>query len=134
MWIVPFIYKKIRINHVTITTFQILTVGGKELWLEDDSLDIHDILTPNGIYMDGAPIQFENTFLCQVNTVKTNISDFYKWEEIKIEDSDTFCWRTFYTFGETDNYTSWLPIPLHESIGKYSCKELLHIIQEHRHR
>lgn len=114
-----------------ITVFQILTVGGKELWVEDDSLDIeNDILVPNGIYLCSppTPLQQQGIFLCNVDTVKTNIADFYKWEEIQPNDSETFCWRTCYSFGEKNNYCNWLPIPINEYIGKYTHKELLHMI------
>jgi hypothetical protein len=131
MFIVPFIYKKTIIQQLCITIFKILTVGGKQLWVENDSFDINDILTPNEIYTDKSPQKFGNIMLCSVDINKTNINDFYKWEDISLQDNDTFCWRTFYTFGEKENYTSWLPVPTNEYSSDYNYKELLDIIHQY---
>ena len=67
---------------------------------------------------------------CDKNAYVTNISDFYKWDEIKLEDKDIFCWRTFYTFGEKDNYCNWLPVPTNQYIGKYNYKDLIDMIYQ----
>ena len=131
MFIIPFIHKQSVLDKITISIFQILTVGGKELWTEDNSFNLeNDILVPNGIFLEKSPIQNDNTFLCKVDVTKTNISDFYKWDEIKLEDKDIFCWRTFYTFGEKDNYCNWLPVPTNQYIGKYNYKDLIDMIYQ----
>jgi len=123
MFIVPFIHKQNIVNNIYINVFRILTVGGHEVWAEDDSASIADILTVNGIVTVVPPVKIDTTYFCKVDAEQTNMSDFYKWEEI--EDKDTFCWRTFYAFGQKENYSNWLPIPTNEYIGQYSYKDLL---------
>ncbi len=124
MFIIPFIHKHVLLNNITISIFQVLTIGGTQLWSEDDSLCVNDILTSNGIYT--TDIKIDVAYLCKVDVNKTNMSDFYKWEEI--QDNETFCWRTFYAFGQKDDYSNWLPIPDNEYIGQYTYRELLHTL------
>ena len=61
-------------------------------------------------------------WLCEVDTDKTIISDFYEWNNIN--DPSLFCWRTFYVF------PSWLPtsneIQLKECVWTY--REILESI------
>lgn len=107
---------------MTIHTFQILTVGGNTLWKENASFAVEaDILHPNGIYLDKKPFQWKDVYFCSVDTEKTDMNDFYEWTEIS-KQSDMFCWRTFYTFGNERVCDSWLPIPFH--VEPYSCEEL----------
>lgn len=117
-------------DKMNITIFQVLTIGGKELWSEDDSLDVCDILSSNDIFLTESPIKKGDIYFCRVDTTKTNINDFYKWNEISLNDTETFCWRKFYTFGENEKTINWLPIPDKEYIGKYSYKTLLHMIHQ----
>jgi hypothetical protein len=120
MFIIPFTYLKSTItqHQINIHRFIILTIGGNQLWTENDSLDpTHDILEPNGIFLEKPPINYKNYYLCQVDILKTNLNDFYKWDEIELKDKECFCWRTFYTFGNELDLSSWLPIPENESLG-----------------
>jgi len=126
MFIVPFIHKHSIVNNIYINVFCVLTVGGNEVWKEDDSATITDILTVNGVFTVVPPIKLGDTYFCKVDVDKTNMDDFYKWEEI--QDNETFCWRTFYAFGQKEDYSNWLPIPDNEYLGKYSYKNLLHIL------
>jgi hypothetical protein len=122
MFIIPFIHKTKQVNVMTIHTFQILTVGGNTLWKENSSLALEvDILHPNGIYLDKKPFQWNDVYFCSVDTSKTDMNDFYEWTEIP-KQSDMFCWRTFYTFGNMQQCDSWLPIPFH--MEPYTCEEL----------
>ena len=69
-------------------------------------------------------IDGKTAYLCIIDTNKTTMSDFYKWNEINIKntkDNNIFCWRTFYLFGNETNET-WLPIS-----NEY-YKEILYII------
>lgn len=119
MFIIPFTYHKTTLQNpkITIHRFIILTIGGKQLWTENDSLDpIHDILHPNQIYLETPPIKYENYYLCQVDITKTDMNEFYKWDEIELKDEECFCWRTFYTFGTEFDLSNWLPIPKNESL------------------
>lgn len=94
-----------------IHQYHILTVGGQALWAEDIariSTVEADYLEPSGIYLRNKPFVKENMIFCEVCTTKTNMKDFYTWNELLVEDTETFCWRTFYTFGSTE--ANWLPI------------------------
>lgn len=95
-------------------------------WKEDDSLKLEeDILHPNGIYLQGPPIQHNDLYLCPIDPLRTNLADFYQWKELDICDSETFCWRTMYLTGESHNYRGWLPIPTMERFGPYSFQDVL---------
>jgi phage tail protein X len=52
MFIVPFIHKVVTQNNLQINVFKVLTIGGSELWEEENGLNIDkDILNPNDIYV-----------------------------------------------------------------------------------
>jgi hypothetical protein len=61
--------------------------------------------------------------MCEVDTEKTCINDFYKWEEVAFEDTETFCWRTYIYL--TGNNSNWLDIPMSELLGKYSVRDII---------
>lgn len=97
-----------------VNVIKILTIGGKYLWEEDNNFDINtDILEPNGIFVKSQPknpSSFPSYYLCEVDTTKTALNDFYKWDELPITDEETFCWRSYTHL--TDTYNNiWLPIP-----------------------
>jgi hypothetical protein len=126
MFIVPFIHNCIDQNILKINIIKILTIGGKNLWEETNSLHIDkDILNPNDIYKKNKPIKLDKkTLLCEIDQTKTQISDFYKWEEIELDNNDIFCWKTFiYLTGNND--TTWLDIPDSEKIGPYLVKDII---------
>jgi hypothetical protein len=130
MIIIPFTHRIKTVSNITIHIFRILTIGGTTLWKETDSLRLEqDILHPNGIYLDGAPIQWNNAYLCRVDTNKTDMNDFYQWSEVP-KNSDIFCWRTFYTFGDMNHHYSWMEIPKQERLEPYSCNDILERINE----
>ena len=110
-------------------SIKILTIGGHTLWQEDDHHNVEvDILQPNGIYLEIPPTQLNHhLYFCKVDPHKTNLSDFYKWEEISADDTTTFCWRSLYIFGET---AEWLPIPDTEQINGLPILQLFDMIQE----
>lgn len=122
MFIIPFIHKTKQVNAMTIHCIQVLTIGGKTLWKENPSLTLEaDILEPNGIYLNKTPIKWKDAYFCSVDTSKTDMNDFYEWTEIP-KQSDMFCWRTFYTFGDKNTCDSWLPIP--SQLEPYHCHDL----------
>jgi hypothetical protein len=126
MLIVPFIHNILHKNNIQVNIIKILTIGGRYIWEEDDSIDLDtDILNSNDIYRKGQIIKLGNNLqLCEVDTIKTNIQDFYKWEELTIEDIDTFCWRTFiYLTGNSGD--NWLDIPENEMLSKYKIKHIV---------
>jgi len=111
---------------MVIHMIKILTIGGTTLWKEDQSLAVEtDILHPNGIYVEAKPFQWKDAYFCKVDTSKTEMNDFYQWDEIP-KQSDMFCWRTFYAFGNELTCDSWLPIPSY--LEPYPCKDLFRCI------
>lgn len=133
MFIVPFTHNIIKHNKLNVNIIKILTISGKELWEENNSLDIdNDILNPNDIYRSSSIINYDDTlYLCEVDIKKTKIDDFYKWEEVSINDSEIFCWRTYYYFVDNKEML-WLEIPNSEKIGKYNTNDILKKIIEIR--
>ena len=52
------------------------------------------------------------------------MADFYNWDEIDINDEETFCWRQFNII-KSDNGKMLLPIPDGEKIGPYLTKDII---------
>jgi hypothetical protein len=129
MFILPFIHKVTSQPSFDINIIKFFTVGGDSIWEEKKGLRIDkDILNPNDIYRKGKPIKIdENLKLYEVDLTKTNVSEFYKWEEIDVNDKETFCWKTYYILTGKDNI-SWLDIPEDNKIGKYKLKDLVKAI------
>jgi hypothetical protein len=129
MLILPYTHSIVNNNNLDVNIIRILTIGGKTLWEENNSLHIdNDILNSNDIYRKSIPIKFDNNlYLCEIDIEKTNISEFYKWEEISINDNDTFCWKTYYYFTGS-NKISWLDIPDSERLSNYKVKDLIRVI------
>ena len=133
MFIVPFIHKVTTHNDINVNVIKLLTVGGKNLWEENDSLNVdNDILTPNDIYRTGNIIKLgKKVQLCEVDINKTNIGDFYKWEELDINDRDTFCWRTFIIL-LGNNGSNWLDTSAYDVLDGYSVKEFSRAISSRK--
>ncbi len=131
MFILPFIHKVVNQPTFDINIIKFFTVGGHDIWEEEKGLRIDkDILNPNDIYRKGRPIKIDaNLKLYEVDLTKTNVSEFYNWEEIDINDKETFCWKTYYILTGTNN-VSWLDIPDSEKLGSYKLKELINKIIE----
>ena len=127
MFIVPFIYKETKQPYMTVHAIQILTIGGRELWEEANGLCIDtEVLEPNELYHKGPVYRSKHLHLCEVDTERTVVNDFYRWKELGIEDRETFCWRDFYYFvGEKKE--SWLDIPLKETLSEMP---IAHVIED----
>jgi len=117
---------------MSVHAIDILLLGGKGLWEEDNSLNIDtDILNPNDLYRKGSLITLESgtkkIILCEVDTEKTKMNEFYRWKDLDIHDEDTFCWRTYiHLLGSTDS--CWLNIPKNEKLGSISVHSLIQSI------
>jgi hypothetical protein len=124
MILLPYVHAVKMVNFIPVHSYTILTIGGKQLWTEDTLEDsVEQILINNDLYVDSIK-QHGDVYLCRINIAKTNMTDFYKWNEIT--DPDTFCWRTLYTFGEQQN---WLPHP-NNKIGTLSYQTICTLISE----
>ena len=126
MFIVPFIHKITSGSSINVHSISILTIGGKTLWEESDSLNIDtDILNSNDIYRKGNTISVDkHTRLCEVDTEKTNVDEFYKWTDIGVNEDDTFCWRTYY-YLLGNKGESWLNIPKNERLSNIEVGKLI---------
>jgi len=149
MLIVPFIHKVVNCPQFDVNVIKLLTIGGKTIWKEKNSLHLdNDILEPNDIFRKGEVIQYDKELkLCEVDE-KTNIDDFFKWDEVSILDATTFCWKTYYIISDKHNklaksdikYSSkllenlWLDIPNTEMIDKYKIKDILYGIMHKTHK
>ncbi len=129
MLILPFIHNTVTQNNIQVHTIKFLTIGGQKIWEEDNSLKLdEDVLNSNDIYRKGPIIKFDKQLqLCEVDMEKTKVSDFYKWDEISVEDVDTFCWR-MYIYLTGNNGDNWLDISASEMLGNYSVKALINKI------
>ena len=124
MFILPFIHKKTTIRGTPVSIFHLLLMGSS-LWEEEDQLDvIHDILDPNGLVLSGNPICKNNVWYCPMDP-NTNLQDYYRWEEVSLDITDTFCWKTIYSMGEE---SKWLPVPMEESIGPLMVRDVVPIL------
>jgi hypothetical protein len=129
MFILPFIHKVVNQQSFDINIVKFLTIAGKGLWEEEKIVRVDkDILNPNDIYRKGKPIKLDKLLrLYEVDEIKTNISDFYMWDEIEKDDNETFCWRTYYII-TGDKGISWLDIPDDEKLGNYKLKDLINAV------
>ena len=128
MFILPYVYHQRKLPHMTIYEYSILTLGGKELWKEDDSLCIiNDILEPNGLSIISQS-RYIDVILCKLDKTKLDMSEYYNWNEIELKtDIDIFCWRKYYIIVSNQlsaKPTIWLPFPDTERLGPYSSHEL----------
>jgi len=129
MFIVPFIHKVVTQNNLQINVFKVLTIGGSELWEEENGLNIDkDILNPNDIYRGKKLIKLNKHInLCEVDVEKTKIDDFYMWQDIEFENKETFCWRTFMYLTDLAG-SNWLEIPETEKLGNVTVRDLIKVI------
>lgn len=111
-----------------VNVIKILTIGGRYLWEESDSLDIYqDALEPNGIFIKSNAYTHSllpNHYLCEVDTDKTALTDFYKWEELPVTDEETFCWKT-YTQLTDINKNIWLLVPDTIMLSNYKVSSII---------
>jgi hypothetical protein len=141
MFIIPFVHTVINqpnINQTTINinTIKILTIGGRNIWQEENILDIDkDILNPNDLYRaTKKTIKLSNNiFLYEIDANKTNIDNFYKWEEIDYDDTETFCWKTYIQLFDTKN-NNWLNIPDDEKLENISVKNIITAILKEKEK
>lgn len=129
MYILPYYLTCSPVPGTSIPTsihiMNLLTIGGGELWEEDDQLRVvEDILEPNGLYGSGQPVRILTSshpdtviYACPIDPQRTAIDDFYRWKEISKEDRETFCWRTFYRCGTPF-------FPKDERLGPFYTKEV----------
>jgi len=123
MIIIPYIHTTKMINMIPVHSYTILTIGGIQLWEEQSIESPNQLLEANDLYTESIQ-KHGDIYLCSIDLRKTKIADFYTWNEIAETDTDLFCWRTLYTFGDRQN---WLPHP-DKWIGEYSYQIICDMI------
>ena len=115
MKLVPFYktQKQTKTHTITCLTF-FLSCAGKRLW----RTETNEILTekqildeycePNGfvvehIWMDSK----KQTAYLQIDPKKTNLSDFYTWDEAITKLGKPECWRSFYFIQDKEGTEWW---------------------------
>jgi len=95
MFIVPY-YKSVDSSWTRYSLF--LSNGGKELWSIEDYIkpsNIKTILKKNDlIAVAGTPVKLGSCYFVEIDTVKTNLTEFYTWEEVEFPNASEDCWRT----------------------------------------
>ena len=95
MFIVPY-YKSVDSSWTRYSLF--LSNGGKELWSIADTIkpaQIKTILKKNDLVVAGAPVKLGSCYFVEIDTTKTNLAEFYTWEEVEFPSGSEDCWRTF---------------------------------------
>ena len=94
MFIVPY-YKSVDSSWTRYSLF--LSNGGKELWSIADTVkpaQIKTILKKNDLVVAGAPVKLGSCYFVEIDTTKTNLAEFYTWEEVDFPSGSEDCWRT----------------------------------------
>jgi hypothetical protein len=99
------------------------------MWKEECTLEnVSEILHTNGMYLSAEPMKWNEIILCPVDIQKTNMVDFYRWEELP-ESHEMFCWKTVYILGSEPHTHNGLALP-NETVGAYSYTELVDVLHQ----
>lgn len=140
MKLVPFILAKKKVNHFTITLIDVfLSHAGKSVWKTEESglvslsVILEEYCEPNGIFVEENYIDKQKQIAyLKVNAKKTNLSEFYTWEESLGNPSKPECWRRFYFIQDAENTNWWSPQGLIEAeIQDFGNIEQLASIVQH---
>ncbi len=123
MKVLPFILAKKEVTPFHITSINLfLAHAGKSVWKTEESgnvsLDciVKEYCEPNGIYIVKAHLDTNTqTAYVLVDSKRTNVSEFYTWEEALQQQSKPECWRRFYFIQDTDGANWWSPEGLTET-------------------
>ena len=95
MFIVPY-YKSVDSSWTRYSLF--LLHGGRELWSIADTVrpaQIKTILKKNDLVaVAGPPAKLGSCYFVEIDTAKTNLAEFYTWEEVEFPSGSEDCWRT----------------------------------------
>ena len=93
MFVLPY-WKSVDDNWIHIHLF--LSEGGRTLWQVDDSLkpaQIKATLKKNDLIAIGTPLKQNGISFVEIDTVKTNLTEFFSWDEIDTVNGSEDCWR-----------------------------------------
>lgn len=117
MKLVPFILTKKKVNTFHVTSCNIfLSHAGKSVWKinEPETVSLQTILQeycePNGLYVQKTFLdKLSQIIYLQIDTTKTNLSEFYSWEEALAHPNKPECWRKFYFIQDKEGADWWSP-------------------------
>ena len=123
MKLVPFILAKKKVNQFTITSVNVfLSYAGKAVWKTEESgfvslsTILQDYCEPNGIFIEQSYLdKTKQIAYLKVNPEKTNLAEFYTWEESLSKSSKPECWRRFYFIQDAEHTDWWSPQGLTEA-------------------
>lgn len=121
MKLLPFVLTAKQTEKFTIYTLSLfLSHAGKSLWDVPGSLSKATIQSEyceeNGLYPTFVNIDNSNQVAyIHIDTKKTNLSDFYTWEEALQKGGKPECWRKFYFIQDSQGAFWWSPKGLIEA-------------------
>ncbi len=123
MKLLPFILAKKEVHPFHILSVNVfLAHAGKSVWKTEElgNIPIQSIVSeycePNGIYIVNSHLDTANqTAYLLVDSTRTNVSDFYNWEEALQQQAKPECWRRFYFIQHTNGANWWSPEGLTET-------------------
>ena len=140
MKLVPFILTKKITNKFTYFSLNVfLAHAGRSVWKTEEpgvlseKVILSEYCEPNGIAVSKVFLDSSsNTAYLQVDTDKTNLSEFYTWDEAVVLQNKPECWRRFYFMKDKDGSSWWSPQGLIEAeLQEYgNVEQLFHTIQE----
>lgn len=104
-------------NDFQITSLHVfLSHAGKSIWKTDESgfvkieKILEDYCEPNGFVLKRTHVDTQNMIVyLEVDPEKTNLSDFYTWEEALTKPTKPECWRRFLFVKDAEQADWWLP-------------------------
>lgn len=121
MKLVPFILTKKKVNQFTITNLNVfLAHAGKAVWkteepgfVSNESI-LQEYCEPNGLHVNTIHTDKHVAYI-QIHADKTNLQDFYTWEEALASPGKPECWRRFYFIQDAEGANWWSPQGLAEA-------------------
>lgn len=115
MKLVPFILKESSVPKLKVYKMSVfLAYGGQSILEIDNDCSVEEYLESNGLFVEKT-LQKGDIIYCKIDTKKTNLSDFYTWQEIQEDPSKKLfeCWRSYYYFFDSSNAEWWSAKDLH---------------------
>lgn len=121
MKLLPFFLTETTKNtfHVHILSV-FMAHAGKSIWTTEEKgivsreAILRDYCEPNGFVIKQLLLEKDIAYI-QIDPEKTNLSDFYTWEEALANPAKPECWRRFYFFQDKEGSDWWSPKGLIEA-------------------
>jgi hypothetical protein len=130
MYILPYVledYKQSNSEFAIRTLWLFLTQQGTALWETDEkgkvsnSFVVKEYLHANGIYGTVKCVK-HNTLFYQVDTKKTNLDNFYMWND---ESGNDEVWRPFFWIREEQQHWGWKEQTQQVTFGNFGSLDMI---------